>query len=175
MNRLPSLAALAAVACIAVSPVAAQSRGDEARFQSAQQRFANELNIFRSEFDRYQAARARGYGGPGYPPPGAYGGRYNDDRDEGGYDPSRYYREDQRYQERVLAADDRVYRGQDGRYYCKRNDGTTGLIVGAVGGGILGNVIDGGHSRAAGTLIGGALGAIAGKAIDQNSSEVRCR
>ncbi|QXQ06608.1 glycine zipper 2TM domain-containing protein [Sphingosinicellaceae bacterium] len=57
----------------------------------------------------------------------------------------------------------------------KRNDGTTGLIVGAVGGGILGNVIDGGHSRAAGTLIGGALGAIAGKAVDQNNAQVRCR
>jgi hypothetical protein len=178
MQRLPSLAALAAVACIAASPVAAQSRADEARFAQAQDRFNNELNIFRAEFDRYSQARARGgpqggyYGGqPGY----GGGPRYQDDRDEGGYDPSRYYREDPRYQERVLAADDRVYRGNDGRYYCKRNDGTTGLIVGAVGGGVLGNVIDGGHSRAAGTLIGGALGALAGKAIDQNNAQVRCR
>ncbi len=30
-----------------------------------------------------------------------------------------------------LARTTGVYRGNDGRYYCKRNDGTTGLIVGA--------------------------------------------
>ena len=47
--------------------------------------------------------------------------------------------------------------------------------VAAVGGGILGNIIDGGHNRAAGTLIGGALGALAGKSIDQKNSDVRCR
>ncbi len=90
------------------------------------------------------------------------------------YDASRYYRDDPRYTERQLTSQDQVYRGSDGRYYCKRNDGTTGLIIGAVGGGILGNIIDGGHNRAAGTLIGGALGALAGKSIDQNSN-VRCR
>jgi len=90
------------------------------------------------------------------------------------YDATRYYRDAPQYQERRLSAEDQVYRGSDGRYYCKRNDGTTGLIVGAVGGGVLGNVIDGGHNRAAGTLIGGALGALAGKSIDQNS-DVRCR
>jgi hypothetical protein len=93
------------------------------------------------------------------------------------YDASRYYRDDPRYQERRLSAQDEVYRGSDGRYYCKRNDGTTGLIVGAAGGGVLGNVIDGGHNRVAGTLIGGALGALLGKSIDQNSqnSDIRCR
>ncbi len=181
MQRIISLAALATVACIAVSPVAAQNRADDARFAQAQERFSNELNIFRSEFDRYQQARVRGPQGGYFGQQGAYGQqgyggpRYSDDRDEAGYDPTRYYRDGPTYQERVLAADDRVYRGNDGRYYCKRNDGTTGLIVGAVGGGVLGNVIDGGHSRAAGTLIGGALGAIAGKAIDQNNSQVRCR
>ncbi len=67
----------------------------------------------------------------------------------------------------------RSYRGSDGRYYCKRNDGTTGLIVGAAGGAILGNVIDGGRNRTAGTLIGGALGAILGQQVDKNSSDVR--
>jgi hypothetical protein len=90
------------------------------------------------------------------------------------YDARQYYRDDPRYQERRLASNDDVYRGSDGRYYCKRNDGTTGLIVGAIGGGAIGNVIDGGHNRVAGTLIGGGLGALAGRAIDQNS-DVRCR
>ena len=91
------------------------------------------------------------------------------------YDAARYYRDDRRYQERRLGPDDEVYRGSDGRYYCKRNDGTTGLIVGGIGGAVLGNVIDGGRNRAAGTLIGGALGALLGKSVDQNNSDVRCR
>ena len=90
------------------------------------------------------------------------------------YDASRYYRDDPRYQERRLGPQDEVYRGSDGRYYCKRSDGTTGLIIGGVGGAALGNVIDGGHNRVAGTLIGGALGALLGKSVDQNS-DVRCR
>jgi hypothetical protein len=90
------------------------------------------------------------------------------------YDAQRYYTSGPQYAERRLSARDEVYRGSDGRYYCKRNDGTTGLIVGGLAGGVLGNVIDGGDNRLAGTLIGGALGALAGKEIDQNSN-VRCR
>jgi len=87
------------------------------------------------------------------------------------YDASRYYRDDPRYTERRLSDQDEVYRGSDGRYYCKRSDGTTGLIVGGLAGGVLGNVVGGG---VAGTLIGGALGAIAGKSIDK-SGDVKCR
>lgn len=89
------------------------------------------------------------------------------------YDAARHYRRGD-YPERRLTAADEVYRGSDGRYYCKRSDGTTGLIVGGAGGAILGNIIDGGHNRVAGTLIGGALGALAGKAIEQNN-DIRCR
>lgn len=166
-----------AICCLAVAPAAnAQSRSDDLRFEQAQQRFSNEMNIFRTEFDRYQQARSRGAGYPGNGGP-EYGDRggYNDERDENGYDPARYYRDGPSYQERVLARDDRVYRGYDGKYYCKRNDGTTGLIIGAAGGGILGNVIDGGRSRTVGTLIGGAIGALAGKSIDQNNQQLRCR
>jgi hypothetical protein len=106
---------------------------------------------------------------------GAYSDRGNYDNYRTDYDARRYYRDDPRYQERVLTAQDEVYRGSDGRYYCKRNDGTTGLIIGGAGGALLGNVIDGGHNRLGGTLIGGALGALIGKSIDQNSTEVRCR
>ena len=104
-------------------------------------------------------------GGYGAPPPGNY---VTD------YDASRYYRDGPSYSERRLSDNDQVYRGSDGRYYCKRSDGTTGLIVGAAAGGILGNVIDGGHNRTAGTLIGGALGALAGKSIAENN-DIRCR
>lgn len=103
-------------------------------------------------------------------------GRYGNDRDRfvTDYDAARYYRDDPRYQERRLGPDDEIYRGSDGRYYCKRDDGTTGLVIGMVGGAVIGNIIDGGDDRTAGTLIGGALGALLGMAIDQNS-DVRCR
>jgi hypothetical protein len=122
---------------------------------------------------RLRWQRHNGSSGYGYAAPVGAAGGYRDEYTTD-YDAAHYYRDDQRYQERRLAMNDEIYRGSDGRYYCKRNDGTTGLIVGAVGGGVLGNAIDGGHNRVAGTLIGGTLGALAGKAIDQ-SSDVRCR
>ncbi len=157
------------------TPVMAQSSSERYRFNEAQRRYDRETSIYQAARDRYQSRGGRvdsassdyrqGYDG---------NRRYADDRDEKGYDAARDYRDDPRYQERELAANDRVYRGNDGRYYCKRNDGTTGLIIGAVGGGVLGNVIDGGHSRAAGTLIGGALGALAGRAVERSQS-VRCK
>src|ERR1700730_11610304 len=50
----------------------------------------------------------------------------------GSYYADRYYRDDQRYREHYLSRDERIYRGHDGRYYCRRSDGTTGLIVGAI-------------------------------------------
>ena len=96
------------------------------------------------------------------------------DRD-GNWDPSRGY-QDGRYRERRLSSNDRVYRGSDGRYYCKRSNGTTGLVLGAVGGGVLGNVLGGGTL---GTLLGAGGGALLGKSVDQNSNRrqngYRCR
>ncbi|GGA38180.1 hypothetical protein GCM10011395_05560 [Sphingomonas psychrolutea] len=180
MSVLSRTMLLIAGSCIAAAtPVLAQSQADEQRFQQAQQRLDNELNVFRSEFDRYQQARARGYRDPrggSYYDPRVSDQRYSyDDRDESGYDPSRYYRDGSSYQERVLTSSDRVYRGTDGRYYCKRNDGTTGLIVGAIGGGVLGNVIAGGHSAGVGTLLGAIAGGVLGKSIDQNNQQMRCR
>lgn len=174
-SRIAALG-LVLVASVAASPAIAQTAQEEALFQQALRRFQNETSLFQQAFNRYQQARANR---STYRDPRYRDQRYDqsyDDRDENGYDPARYYRDGNNYQERELAADDRVYRGSDGRYYCKRNDGTTGLIIGAVGGGILGNIIDGGHSRAVGTILGGVLGAVAGKAIDQGSSEkLRCR
>ena len=91
----------------------------------------------------------------------------------GEYYAEQYYRDDPRYTERRLHRGDRVYVGRDGRYYCRRSDGTTGLIVGGIAGGVLGNIIAPGGSKTLGTLLGAAGGAAAGAAIDQN--DVRCR
>jgi hypothetical protein len=87
------------------------------------------------------------------------------DRYRTDYDASRYYREGSN-RERVLTSNDEIYRGSDGRYYCKRSDGTTGLIVGAAAGGLLGNIATNGGNRLPGTLIG--------REIDR-SDDVRCR
>ncbi len=94
-----------------------------------------------------------------------------------GYYADRYYRSDRSYQQRQLSANDRVYRGKNGRYYCRRDDGTTGLIVGGVAGGVLGNVIAPGGSEVLGTILGAAAGALAGRAIDRSDSDksVTCR
>lgn len=86
----------------------------------------------------------------------------------------RYYSRDGRYrQAKRLHRDDRVWRGNDGRYYCKRDNGTTGLIVGAVAGGLLGNTIAGSGDKTLGTLLGGAGGALLGREIDRGG--IKCR
>ncbi len=90
-----------------------------------------------------------------------------------GYYADKYYRDGPRYRNRRLSQNDRVYVGQDGRYYCRRNDGTTGLIVGGIAGGVLGSIIAPGGSETLGALLGAAGGAVAGRAIDRNN--VSCR
>ncbi|UUL84268.1 DUF4121 family protein [Sphingomonas qomolangmaensis] len=94
----------------------------------------------------------------------------------GGYEADRYYRENPRVQPRRLSANDRVYRGRDNRYYCRRNDGTTGLIVGGLAGGTLGSILAPGGSSLLGALLGGAAGAAGGQALDRNgNNQVECR
>ncbi len=95
------------------------------------------------------------------------------ERGRNAYYANDYYRDGRQYRERRLAANDRVYRGNDGRYYCRRDDGTTGLIIGALGGGVLGNIIAPGDSKLLGTILGGGAGALLGRSIDRDN--VRCR
>lgn len=91
---------------------------------------------------------------------------------QGGYYADNYYREGTSYQDRRLSSSDRVYRGQNGRYYCRRPDGTTGLIVGGLAGGVLGNIIAPGGSNTLGTILGAVAGGAGGRAIDRNN--VKC-
>ena len=91
-------------------------------------------------------------------------GRY-DDRV---YDNRGRYREPRRIRDR-----DRIWRGRDGNYYCKRDNGTTGLVIGAGVGALLGRTVDTRGDRTVGTLLGGALGAVIGREIDRG--DVRCR
>lgn len=51
----------------------------------------------------------------------------------------------------------------------------TGTAVGAVGGGVLGNVIAGGGNKTEGTLIGAGLGAVVGHQVaKKNSAKKKC-
>lgn len=67
----------------------------------------------------------------------------------------------------------KIWRDSDGRYRCKRPNGTTGLIVGAAGGALIGRAIDTHGERATGTILGAAAGALLGRKIDR--SRVKCR
>jgi Ni/Co efflux regulator RcnB len=64
-----------------------------------------------------------------------------------------------------------VWRGDDGEYHCKRSDGTTGLVVGAAAGALVGNQLARGD-RTLGTLLGAAGGGLIGREVDRGSA--RC-
>lgn len=90
-----------------------------------------------------------------------YRGYYADRYYRGGYDPIYVNRHT------------RIYRGYDNRYYCRRDDGTTGLIIGAALGALLGNSLERGQSGLAATLIGGGAGALLGRELDRG--DMVCR
>jgi len=77
------------------------------------------------------------------------------------------------YEPRALSRSDRVWRGEDGRYHCRRGNGTTGLIIGGAAGALLGRTIDTRGDRTLGTVIGAAGGALLGREVDRGG--LRCR
>ena len=106
--------------------------------------------------------------------------QYGDDRDY--YDDRRYrknsrqnrYDRNGRYREpRHISRRDSVWRGRDGRYYCKRDNGTTGLVIGAGVGALIGNEVAGRGDKLLGTLLGGVAGGLLGREIDKG--DLKCR
>lgn len=89
-------------------------------------------------------------------------------KERGMYDNYGRYYEPQR-----IGRGDRIWRGNDGRYHCRRDNGTTGLIIGAAVGALVGRELDGGRDRTVGTIIGAASGGLLGRAIDRG--ELKCR
>ncbi len=84
-----------------------------------------------------------------------------------------YYGRDDRYYGEPVYRDTRVWRGRDGRYYCRKENGTTGLLIGAGVGALAGNELAGRGDKTLGAILGAAGGAILGRAIDRSNS--RCR
>lgn len=68
----------------------------------------------------------------------------------------------------------RYYRGEDGRNYCRRSDGTVGLIVGGAAGALAGRAIDTRGERTTGTVLGAAAGALLGRELDRGRT-ISCR
>lgn len=105
-------------------------------------------------------------------------GHYGRDRHRGDYGRGAYYGRGSYYGGGAYRGGyDRRYYGRNQGYYryggrC-RSDGTTGTIIGAIAGGLLGHEIaQGGRYRrgdgTTGAIVGGAVGALAGRAIDRN-------
>ena len=98
----------------------------------------------------------------------------------GGHDryDNRYYNSgygyQQTYYDEPVYANTRVWQGDDGRYYCRKSNGTTGMLIGAAGGALLGREIAGRFGdRTMGAILGAAGGALLGREIAKSGS--RCR
>lgn len=83
----------------------------------------------------------------------------------------RYERYEPRYYNGPIWRDDR------GNYRCKRANGTTGMIVGAASGALIGRAIDTRGERATGTILGAAVGALLGREVEKGikKGKYRCR
>jgi len=84
-----------------------------------------------------------------------------------------HYRDGAHYTPTRITRNTRIYRGGNGRYYCRRSDGTTGLIAGIAIGGILGNRLGDGDSALLSTILGAGVGGVLGREIDRGN--VQCR
>jgi len=84
------------------------------------------------------------------------------------YDGRGYYVEPVR-----LTRSDRIWRDRDGRYRCRRDNGTTGFVIGAAVGGLAGHEIAGDGDKVMGTVLGAIGGGLLGRAIDRG--DLKCR
>jgi hypothetical protein len=95
---------------------------------------------------------------------------HNDNR----YDNYRYDRSGyQTYRGERVYNNTRVWRGNDNRYYCRRQDGTTGLLIGGAVGALLGREVAGNGDRTLGAILGAAGGALLGRSIDKSGASCR--
>ena len=101
-------------------------------------------------------------------PAAAQGRHYGNDR---GYSQRYDSRDYRRANSRDYRRDTRNYRSQ---YNDPCKDGDGGTVIGALAGGLAGNQIAGRGDRLIGTILGGAVGAVAGRAIDKADAPRGC-
>jgi hypothetical protein len=116
-----------------------------------------------SRRDHYRGQR---YNGPQAWQPYGNGSRW----DSAGY---RYDDRYPAYRSTSASRSQPYWWGSNGQVHCRRADGTTGLVVGALAGGTLGNVLAREGDKRLGSVIGGTLGAVLGNEIAKGSA--RCR
>src|SRR3546814_11484516 len=63
--------------------------------------------------------------------------------------------------------DTRIWRDNNGRYRCKKDNGTTGLLIGGAVGGLAGHEIAGSGDKLLGTVLGAAGGALLGRSEER--------
>lgn len=113
--------------------------------------------------DRYDRGRHRGWHKKH---------RSRHDRRYSNYRPRAYYNSYPANYGEPVYNNTRVWRGEDNRYYCRKSDGTTGLLIGGAVGALLGREIVGRNGdRTLGAILGAAGGALLGKSLD---SKTRC-
>lgn len=149
MTKAAMALAAAGTFATAVAPAVAADFGTpQARMVQLEQSWNHDGRY--GDYDRYD--RYRG---------GDYGRRYYSDYDRRDYSRGDYYR-------------GQSWRGRDGRTYCRRNDGTTGLLVGGAAGALIGREVAGYRGdRTLGAILGAAGGALLGREVDRGGS--RCR
>ena len=109
----------------------------------------------------------------------AHGRRHHEryDNDDRGGEYQRDYRDDERHDDRRdyrrTSNGIAYWQGDDGRYYCNRSNGTTGLLVGAALGALLGRSVDRYGDRSTWTILGAAAGALLGREVERG--QTRCR
>lgn len=68
----------------------------------------------------------------------------------------------------------KTWRDSQGRVRCRKKNGTTGLLIGGAAGALAGRAIDTRGNRATGTILGAAAGALIGREVEK-SRGFRCR
>ncbi len=169
MKNIALIAAAGSLAAITVpanaaelpAPIQSELTSDFSMVSPLAVMFDSDKLALASDRDRRKNRnRARGNRGRYYDH-----GRYED---RGRYDDRGRY-----YEPRRISRNDRVWRDRDGRYRCERDNGTTGLVIGAGLGALAGRTVDTDGDRTVGTLLGALAGGLLGREIDRGS--LNCR
>jgi hypothetical protein len=94
---------------------------------------------------------------------GHHGRHHHGDDDDRG----RRYDGDRRYYSDRYAEPRRYYSDNQPSYRCGKTGGTTGLIIGGAAGALLGRAIDTRGERTTGTILGAGAGALLGREVAQ--------